>query len=406
MSRPTAAASAEILTDPDFWQGNRQDATFRILRERAPISWQPEPVTSWNPKGGPGFWSVVTHALVTEVSRNPDIFGSRHGTEIIDLEPEVYQLAGMLNMDAPEHTRLRQIVSRVFTPRRVTAMLRDIRLRAHDIVDRMAGAGEFDFVAEVADTYPAGIVADVMGVAPSDVPDLVDLTKQILSPPPERAHHANLQMIEYGTGLARERATTPTDDLLSLLVQAEVDGRRLTPEEIGVFFALLLTAGIETTGTALNHAIVALHDFPGQRALWLTDYPALAPAAVEEVFRWASPVRRFRRTALADTELAGTPIAAGDKVVMWYSSANRDDTAFADPATFDITRSPNPHLAFGGGGHHFCLGANLARAETAAFLDAFLHAFPRYELTGEVVYAQNDMFNVITSIPCASGGPR
>ncbi|MFG3033582.1 cytochrome P450 [Streptomyces sp. NPDC048253] len=406
MSDLRSTDPADVLNRPEFWEGNRQDQVFRKMRQSSPVSWQSEPATEWEPKGGPGFWSVVTHELVTEVSRNPEIFGSRYGTEIIDQAPEIYQLAGMLNMDAPEHTRLRAIVSRVFTPRRINAMMHDIQQRAQKIIDKMTAMGEFDFVTEVADTFPAGIVAEVMGVAPSDVPALVELTKQILSPPPELAHRANLEMIEYGTDLALKRAAQPTDDLLSLLVKAEVEGQKLSPREIGVFFALLLTAGIETTGTALNHGVVALHQFPDQRAKWLSDYDKLAPAAIEEMFRWASPVRRFRRTALVDTELAGTPITAGDKVVMWYMSANRDETVFDNPHVLDVTRSPNPHLAFGGGGHHFCLGANLARAEATVFLRTFLHAFPHYELTADVDYATNDAFNVVASVPCSTGRTR
>jgi cytochrome P450 len=391
------------FSDPTFWRGSDIDRTFAELRRTQPLAWHAEPVTAWNPAGGPGFWSAVSHGLVTEVSRRPEDFGSRVGTEIIDAEPHVVANAGMLNMDAPEHTVLRSIVARVFTPRRVAAMKEHLERSADEIVAGLLRDGEFDFVKRVAETYPAGVIADVMGVDPADLPHLVELTTQILSPPPERSMRANLEMIEYGAQLVRARRKDPAGDLLSHIVQAEADGRRLTDHEAGVFFALLLTAGIETTGTALNHAVVALHENPRQRALWLEDFDGKAAIAVEEVFRWASPVRRFRRTALHDTELAGQRIAAGEKVVMWYSSANRDESVFVDADSFDITRNPNPHVAFGGGGPHFCLGANLARAEARTFLRAFLTAMPEYTVTGPVQSAANDAFNAVVSLPCRAG---
>ena len=190
---------------------------------------------------------------------------------------------------------------------------------------------------------------------------------------------------------------------MSLIVNADASGAALSVEEVGVFFALLLTAGIETTGTSLNHAAVALHEHPDQMALWRTDLDRYTPTGIEEIFRWVTPVRRFRRTALSDVRIADVDIAAGDKVVIWYCSANRDETVFDEPHRFDITRRPNPHLAFGGGGPHFCLGASLARSETSAFMREFLTKLPNFSVIGDVTHAQSDAFNVVTAVPCSTG---
>jgi cytochrome P450 len=392
-----------VLADPAFWEGSGQDRSFAALRRHAPLSWQPEPPTAWNPTGGHGYWSITTHRLVTEVSRATDVFGSRHGTEIQDQDPEMLAGAGMLNMDAPEHTRLRSIVSRVFTRQRVGALRAEIEARCSAMVDDLVRMGEFDFVTEVADVYPATIIGELMDVDPADLPMLVALTRDILGPDVDAARLANRQMIEYGARLGERKLRSSGDDLVSLIVHADPDGQHLTIEEVGVFFALLLTAGIETTGTSLNHAVVALDEHRDQRRRWLEDPTILTPTAVEEIFRWSTPVRRFRRTALVDTELDGTAIAAGDKVVMWYCSANRDEQVFDQPDRFDISRSPNPHLAFGGGGHHFCLGANLARVEVEAFMTTFLRRMPAYSLAGEVRHSPNDAFNVLASVPCVAG---
>jgi cholest-4-en-3-one 26-monooxygenase len=224
------SASPAILTDPDFWAGDDHAAAFATFRQTAPVAWHPEPATAWNSKGGRGFWSVTSHESVTEVSKATTVFGSRYGTEIIDQDPAVVAAAGMLNMDAPEHTRLRSIVSRVFTPRRVAGMMTDIDGRAERLVSRLLDLGSFDFVAEVADTYPAGIIADFMGVEPADLPMLVELTKKILGPLTELSYKSNLEMIAYGTEVALRRREHPTDDLVSLIVNAEVEGQKLTPE--------------------------------------------------------------------------------------------------------------------------------------------------------------------------------
>jgi cytochrome P450 len=392
-----------VLADPAFWAGSGQDHAFATLRHSAPVSWQPEPPTAWNPAGGRGYWSVTTHRLVSEVSRKGDVFGSRHGTEIQEQDPEMLAGAGMLNMDAPEHTRLRSIVSRVFTRQRVAALRAHIDARCAAMVDQLVQMGEFDFVAEAGDVYPAGIIGELMEVDPADLPMLVALTSRILGPDVDSARSANREMIAYGMGLGEQKLRSPGDDLVSLIVHADPEGQHLSIEEVGIFFALLLTAGIETTGTSLNHAVVALDEHRDQRRRWLEDPTGLAPTAIEEIFRWSTPVRRFRRTALVDTELDGTAIAAGDKVVLWYCSANRDEKVFDRADQFDIGRSPNPHLAFGGGGHHFCLGANLARAEVEAFMTAFLRRMPDYSVAGDVVHASSDAFNVLASVPCVAG---
>lgn len=392
-----------VLTDPHFWRGTQQDSTFAEFRRTAPISWQSVPRSAWHPEGGRGFWSVTSHHLVNEVSRMSTVFGSRYGTEVHDQDERWLAAAGMLNMDAPEHTRLRSIVARAFTPRRIKEMKDHIEQRAAALVDHLTSLEAFDFVHEVGDTYASGIIGALMDVPPADIPMLVALTKRILGPIVDDGLRANDEMVTYGAGLAEQRYGRAGDDLVSLIVNADASGEALTVEEVGVFFALLLTAGIETTGTSLNHAAVALHEHPEQLELWRSDLERYTPTGVEEIFRWVTPVRRFRRTALSDVRLHDTEIAAGDKVVLWYCSANRDETVFDRPDRFDITRSPNPHLAFGGGGPHFCLGASLARTETAAFMREFISRVPNFSVIGEVTYGQSDAFNVVASVPCSTG---
>lgn len=403
---PTPSASTGVLTDPDFWSGTEQDTTFGEFRRTAPISWQPIPQSAWHPDGGRGYWSVTSHRLVNEVSRMSSVFGSRFGTEIHDQDDRWLAAAGMLNMDAPEHTRLRSIVARAFTPRRIKEMMDHIEVRARSLVDHLTTLDDFDFVAEVGDTYASGIIGGLMDVPPSDIPMLVALTKRILGPNVEDGLEANDEMVAYGMHLAEQRHGRDGEDLVSLIVNADASEEALSIEEVGVFFALLLTAGIETTGTSLNHAAVVLHEHPDQAALWRSDLDRYTPTGIEEIFRWVTPVRRFRRTALVDVHLDGADIAAGDKVVIWYSSANRDESVFDEPHRFDISRSPNPHLAFGGGGPHFCLGASLARAETSAFMREFLTRLPDYSIIGDVTHAQSDAFNVVTSVPCSTGSTR
>lgn len=394
----TTSASGVVLSEPDFWLGHDQLAAFSRIRQSNPIEWQPEPQTAWAPQGT-GYWSITSHDLVREVSKAPEVFGSRYGTEIMEWPKELNDAGGMLNMDDPEHARLRNIVNRAFMPRRIAAVMDDVAQRADRLVQHLVDLGEFDFVSEVADTFPASIIGSFMGVDPVDLPHLVALTKQSLSPPEELVLPAINEIMDYGKTLAAERKKNPTDDLVSVITHADVDGGSLTPHEVGVFFGLLLTAGIETTGTALNHAMIALDRFPEQRELWASDPARHSPLALEEVFRWASPVRRFRRTALVDAEIGGQKIAAGDKVVMWYMSANRDASVFTEPDTLNITRNPNPHVAFGAGGPHFCLGANLARTEVKAFIENLLTKAPRLKLSGDPEYAQNDQFNVVASLP-------
>lgn len=387
------------LARPELWEHRHYDAVFATLRRTEPVSWQAEPVTEWAPEGGPGFWAVTTHAGVREVSRASATFVSGYGTEPFDQPPEVVETAGMLNMDAPEHTRLRRIVSAAFTRRAIEQVHEHVACHATAVVDRLEAAGEFDAVAQVADTYPAGIVSDMLGIPDADRPELVRLTHEILGPVAAARQPANLTMIRYGSELAQRRRVDPRDDLVSTIVAAEVDGERLSDHEVGVFFALLLTAGIETTGTAIAHGLIALAEHAEQRTLWASDVDGHTVDAVEEVVRWASPVRRFRRTCIVDTELGGREIAAGDKVVLWYTSANRDETVFDNPGVFDIRRDPNPHLGFGGPGPHFCLGANLARSEIAAFFRELFARRRCVEVTGEVRYDVNDAFNVVLELP-------
>lgn len=392
-------ALADIkLGDPAFWRREDRDEAFALLRRERPISWHEVPASEWHDASA-GFWALTRHADVVAVSRDNETFISGEGTEVIDQTPEVARGAGMLNMDAPEHRRLRSIVSRAFTPHAVRQLQGHIHARASEIVERLRAIGECDLVTELVDLYPTRIIGDLVGAPESDLPELVRLTKVILGPTVEESRAANLAMIEYGRELARARTTRPREDVLSTIVHARVEGEQLTEREAGVFFALLMTAGIETTGTATAHGVIALARRPDEHTRLAADYERLGRTAIEEILRWASPVIRFRRTCVRDTEIGGQPIAAGEKVVLWYPSANRDESVFDEPFRFDIERDPNPHVAFGGGGPHFCLGAGLARSELTTLFEQLVTRLPCPELTATPVPAHNDAFNAIVSLP-------
>jgi len=282
----------------------------------------------------------------------------------------------MINMDAPKHTQMRLIVNRGFTPKQVAKLHESIRDQAREIVDRVAPLGECDFVSEVAAALPLAVICDMLGIPRSDHQRIFELTNIILGiGDPEYASTmeelmaAGMELFQYGLALAEKRLAEPTDDIATKLVHAEIDdegGRHaLTASELGSFFLLLVVAGNETTRTAISHGLVALTQNPDQRELWLADYEGVMPTAVDEIVRWATPVINFRRTATKDTVVGGQAIKAGEKVVMFYNSANRDERQFPDPYRFDVGRQPNHHLAFGFG-EHFCLGANLARWELRA----------------------------------------
>lgn len=378
---PPQVPLAEIdLGSWDFWglDDDIRDGAFATLRREAPITFHPSYVTDPEAEVA-GHWALTRYDDVFYASRHPEIFSSALGITVGDQSPELAEYFGsMIAMDDPRHTRLRNIVRSAFTPR-VLSMIEDsVRLRARSLVgDMVAGHpdGQADIVAELAGPLPLQIICDMMGIPEQDHQTIFHWTNVILGfGDPDIATDFDefvsvaMAIGGYATELADRRRSHPGDDLTTSLVEAELDGERLTSAEVASFFILLVVAGNETTRNAISHGVLALSRFPEERRRWWSNYSEMAPTAVEEIVRWASPVAYMRRTATRDVELGGVTIAAGDKLSLWYGSANRDESKFADPWRFDVGRHPNPHVGFGGGGAHFCLGANLARREiTVAF---------------------------------------
>jgi cytochrome P450 len=412
---PATPAPDDIrLGEPDFWMAPRPDRErdFATLRRERPISFHQEPEVPGLGRG-PGFWSLTRHADVLEASRNGQLFSSaRGGVNIID-QPEFFaELFGsMIAMDDPRHARLRRIVSAGFTPSRLKNVVADVERAAVEIVDAVVDRGRCDFVTDIAAMLPLKIICDMMGIPASEYGYVFDRTNVILgATDPEYVADLSLAIpaiLEAGQALAtlaedlagvRERH--PTDDLTSVLVQAEIDGERLTKQEIGSFFVLLTVAGNETTRNAIAHGMKALADHPDQRRIWMDDFERVAPTAVEEIVRWATPVIHFRRTATEDTTIGGHPIGAGEKVVLFYSSANRDEAVFDAPDRFDVRRTPNDHVGFGGPGPHFCLGAQLARREITVMFRELFRRLPDIQVTGEPAYLASNFINGIKRLPC------
>lgn len=355
---------------------------------------------------GPGYYSVVRHADIVEASRKPERFCSGNGSNIADLPQEFNDFFGsMINMDDPRHARLRRIVSRGFTPRVLQQVEESVATQAARIVDDIAAKGSCDFVAEVAAKLPLAIICDMMGIAESDYDQVFHQSNIILSGGdpeymPEGANPVEMLMIAGATlaelmnTIAAERRDNPTDDLTSALIHADVDGEKLADDELASFFVLLCVAGNETTRNAISHGMQLLTDNPDQRALLLEDLDARLPGTVEEIVRYASPVMHFRRTVTTDgTVLGGQDLNAGDKVVLWYGSGNRDARVFPDPYAFDITRDNATHVGFGGPGPHFCLGAHLARREISVMFKELFTRLPDIEMVGRPDYLRSNFIN-------------
>jgi cholest-4-en-3-one 26-monooxygenase len=391
------------LWDPDTFSRGFPHDLFRRLRAEDPVHWQPEP-------RGPGFWAVTRYDDVRTVSRHPELYSSQKRGVFLD-EPSREELEQlnlmMLTKDPPEHTQLRKLVSTGFTPRMVGALEPHVREMAAATIDGFIDKGECDVVTECAAELPLLVIAELLGVPKDDRAFLFDLSNRLIGfddpeyiTSPEDAEIAMAEMFGYLHQLAAERQGTPArDDLIGVLMDAEVDGDRLTQLEIDLFFMLLVVAGNETTRNMISHALLALVEHPEQMARLRADIDGLLPTAVEEFLRWSPPVMHFRRTALADAVLGDQPIAADDKVIVYYPSANRDEAAFPAADTFDVGRDPNHHLGFGGGGPHFCLGANLARLEIRVMYEELLARVADIELTGEVRLLRSHFINGIKELP-------
>jgi len=401
------------LSDPGLWSGPLEvrEGAFATLRAERPVSWHPEPELAILPRG-PGYWSLSRHADIVEASRRADAFCSGRGSNIADMPTELNEFFGsMINMDDPRHGRLRRIVARGFTPRMIRRAEEDVRRTAARIIDGVIEKGECDFVTEIAAALPLAIICEMMGIPESQYGFVFDRSNVILGAgDPEYVAEqdaiipalirAGAELAELAMDLGRQRQKEPTEDLTSALVNAEVEGERLSEQELGSFFVLLAVAGNETTRNAISHGMKALCDHPEQRALWQADFAAVAPTAVEEIVRWATPVIHFRRTATRDTEIGGQRIAEGDKVVLWYCSGNRDETVFEDPYRFDVRRTPNEHVGFGGPGPHHCLGAHLARREIALMFEEIFRRLPDIEVVEEPERLQSFFIHGIKHMRC------
>jgi cytochrome P450 len=374
----------------EVWARPDREGIFAKLRAERPVSFHEEGEFPGVPKG-PGFWSVTRYADVVRVSRDSETFISGKGSNIGDLPVELLEFFGsMINMDAPRHTKLRKLVSRGFTPRVIASLEETVLTTARKIVRDVAPKGSCDFVEEIAAALPLKIICDMMGIPEEDNRRMFELSNIILGiGDPEFGvtmdvlMSAAIELSQYAQALGEARLASPQDDITSVLMSADVDGERLASSEFASFFILLVVAGNETTRNAISHGMRALTDFPAERARWQADFDGVAPTAVEEIVRWATPVIHFRRTATKDVELSGMTIREGEKVVVWYNSANRDERAFPDPYRFDILRTPNDHVGYGGGGAHFCLGANLARREIRVMFEELFRVIPDIRIVGQ-----------------------
>jgi cytochrome P450 len=415
MTTPASSVDGIDLSLLEFWQQplDGRDADFAKLRAlgKPPYFMVPEGPLS---VAGDGYYAFVSHADVSGASRQPDLFSSAQGsTSIEDLPPEFNEYFGsMINMDDPRHARLRRIVSRTFTPKMIKKFEDDVERTAVDIVDDLLATGPCDFVQHVSARLPLKIICQMMGIGDEHYDMVLRNTNLILSGADpefisENMDEAITQLLTAGkdladlvTEIAADRAEHPRDDVITSLISANIDGEQLTAAELGSFFILLVVAGNETTRTAISHALNVLTHHPDQRALLLADLDGRLPGAVEEIVRYASPVIWMRRTVTRDCALNGHDYNEGDKAVLFYWAANRDPSVFADPSSFDITRSPNPHVGFGAAGPHFCLGAHLARREIRVMLRELLTRVPNIRAAGEPDRLLSSFINGIKHLPC------
>jgi cytochrome P450 len=405
-------AHIDVASPKVYAQGVPHD-TLAALRRHDPVHWHPWPGT----RGG--FWLLAKHADVVAVSRDTQRFSSQLGhIALEDREPDALEARrSMIETDPPEHTRLRKIVSYAFTRTKVKEYEDYTRTTVRDLLDAAIAKREFDWVTEISEPLPVTVLISILGLPREDVPMLVELTSEMAAatdaeyrPDPARypseidprllpfGTPAAAEVFEYGRRIGADRREHPRDDLVSRLVHADVEGEHLDDTEYTNFFQLFIFAGNETTRTGISHGILALMKHPAEFERLAGD-PTLVPTAVDEILRYGTPLIYFRRTATQDTEIRGVPVQAGDRVALWYLSANFDEDVFEDPHRFDIGRRPNPHTTFGRGGPHFCLGSFLARLEIGILLEEMLARNVRFELTGPPVRLSSNFVNGFKSIP-------
>jgi cytochrome P450 len=392
------------LSDHDLFVEAVPHEAFALLRREDPVHWNEEP------DGGRGFWAVTRYADIREVHRNVEVFSSElGGTSLEDLDEEQIEARkSMIDMDPPRHDELRGLIARRFTPRAVKVWEDQVRSVTRKVLDRALPLGEFDFVHEVSSEIPMQVFAEILGIPQDERREIIDIGDRLLgNQDPEYAvtetadehrnlpfsHPAALEMFEFGRRLAADRRKHPGNDIITQLAFEP-----LTQREFDTYFVLLATAGNETTRHTITHGLLGLLEFPDEMERLRND-PSLGQSAAEEMLRWATPVHHFRRTAAVDTELAGTQIKAGDKVTTWFVSGNRDDSVFEEPDRFDIGRKPNPHMAFGPGGIHHCMGAHLAKMEVRIAFEELLARSVDIELTGPPERLRSNFFNGIKRLP-------
>lgn len=399
------------ITDPETYLNGVPHATFKRLRDEDPVSW-------WDEKEGSGFWAVTRYDDLLYVSHNPRLFSSARGIRLEEMDDE--ELAArqtLMEMDPPEHTAYRRLVQAPFLPREVAAYEEDIRLLARAVIDEVQGQNEFDFVEAIARKLPMRMLGKLLGVPDSDGPWLVSRGDALIgNTDPEFTSYpvglvdtdayrlmpfrspVSLELFEYAAEQARQRREHPTDDVISMLLMPKRDGEPLSEHQFKNFFALMVAAGNDTTRYTTVAGLHALLEHPDQLAE-LRDNPALMPTAVEEMLRWGSVTMHFRRTATQDTELAGKPIKAGDKVVIWFVSADFDERQFPDPYRFDIKRQPNDHVAFGLKSPHKCIGEHLARVEIKVLFEELLPRLADVRLNGPVERLRSNFITGIKHLP-------
>jgi cholest-4-en-3-one 26-monooxygenase len=399
---PTLADVTPVdLSDSRSYVPGVPHAWLAYLRRHDPVHWQDE-------DGGPGFWAVTRYEDCVTVNRDYERFSSAaRGTMPFEMPDEDVAQQGlmMLNMDPPLHTRYRRLVNKGFTPRMVRDLEANIHRVTDAIIDQVIVKGEADFVTDLSAELPLQVIAELLGVPPDDRHRMFEWSNRMVGnedpeyqTQAEEALHAAMELYAYAAELFATKRVDPHADLMSVLTTVEVEGEQLSEMELELFFLLLTVAGNETTRNLMSGAMDTFFQHPDQ---WqrLRDDRSLLPRAVEEMLRFVSPVMNFRRTAMRDLTLSGTDIKAGDKVVFFHASANRDEEVFADPDTFDVGRDPNPHIAFGGGGPHFCLGANLARMEIRVMFEHLLDRMPDIRRRGELQRLQSQFINGVKHLP-------
>ncbi len=404
--RPERCSVPDIdLVDPGRFVAGAEHVMFDALRAADPVSWHHDTASDTD------FWAVVRHADVSAVNRDDETFTTAQGTLIgeqggfLGLGEDVLTLAA----DPPRHTQMRLIVNRGFTPRAIARLEGEVREIVKELLDdaeARAERGRIDFVADVAAKLPPRVIGSVLGIPPEDRDQLGSWTSQMSASGDAAEGQPDVgaaggALIGYALELAAHGRARPGDDLVARLLDAEVEGRKLTPEEFAIFFLVLYAAGTETTRVAAGVGALALLERPQTWAALVAGAP-LAPA-VEEIVRWSTPVAYFRRTATRDTELGGRTIRAGDPVVMWFSAANRDPEVFADPHTFDIGRDPNPHVGYGAGGPHYCLGVHLARLELTVLFEMIAARYPDLTLDGSATWVPSNFTPGLATLPVALG---